>query len=890
MSEKGRPDPDAILQRIRDSEAELMRPELKIFLGMSAGVGKTYTMLQESRTARAQGIDIVIGLVETHGRRETEALVAGLELLPRRSLEYKGIALEELDLDALVARRPAVAVIDELAHENAPGSRHVKRWQDILELLDRGISVWTAVNIQHMESYSDVVEDLTGARIRERVPDTVFDRADEVRLIDIAPEDLISRLEGGYVYTGESSRAAIENFFKPKNLGALREIALRYATRAAGRRLSAYARKEGGIPPRSSLGERILVAIGSAPSSAYLLRWARRTAYAWRADWTAIHVDTGRALGDEDKARLEANLALARKLGAETLVIPGADVALAVVGTARAKGASMIVVGRSGLSPLGVLPRRASISDRIMREAAPIDIAVVQDSGAAAVGRPFAGLMQVFASPARQYLVLAAVFAGLVLLGELLVPSLGYEAVALLFLVAVLGLSFLASPGPVALLALMSALALNFLFIPPLYTLSIGRPQDWVLFGVYFLVAFVTGSLVSRVRSRERLLKEREGAASFLFGAAQLLSECPSVETAAKAAARLAEEHFGTEAAVFVDDGEGALEPAARGRAMHLIDERELDVAAYSFAESSPCGSGTDTLPSARLRYMPAAAGEKASGVIGIAIPEGRQWTRADDNLLQSLGRTLALAIERHRSEERSRDALLALESERLGGILIDSVSHELRTPLTTITGSLSALTDDSLAANALARREILSNALAASDRLDEIVEDLLSLSRFESGILVLARSQGELPELARAAIRRAGPELSSRRLELSVPEEGLAFVDSALAARLAANLLRNSARYSPQGSPIAFALEADTDRLRILVRDHGPGLAEDELVSVFSKFSRGRNPKGGGLGLGLAICRGIAEAHGGSIVARNVPGGGLEVEATLRFGGGGNR
>ncbi len=615
MNGEDRPDPDELLARIRESEGTRSHAELKIFFGMSAGVGKTYAMLQEARAARAQGIDIVLGIIETHGRKETEALVADLELIPLRPVEYRGVLLEELDLDALIARRPAIAIVDELAHANAPGSRHVKRWQDILELLDRGVSVWTAVNVQHMESYADVVEELTGARVRERVPDTVFDRADEVRLIDVAPEDLIRRLEEGAIYTGESSRAAIENFFKPRNLGALREIALRFAARTASHRLSAYARAESGASSQASLGERILVAIGPAPGSAYIARWARRTAYALRADWTAVHVDTGAPMSDAEKGRLEANLSLARKLGAEVLVVPGADVAEAVIETARAKGASMIVVGRSGLSRRGPGLGRASVTDRIMRDAAPIDVALVQDSGTAPAERPASMVKRLFDAPRRQYALLAVAFALLTFLAELFVPVIGYRSVALLFLAAVLGLSFIARPGPVALLAILSALCLNFFFIPPLYTFAITAAEDWLLFGVYFLVAFVTGSLVSRVHSRERLLRDREGAAAFLFGAAQLLSECGTVEAAAEAAARLAEDQFKTEAAVFVDDGQGDLDPTPRGKAVPKIDEREFDVAAYAFVERATCGAQTDTLPSARLRYVPASAGEKAAGV-----------------------------------------------------------------------------------------------------------------------------------------------------------------------------------------------------------------------------------------------------------------------------------
>jgi two-component system, OmpR family, sensor histidine kinase KdpD len=889
----GRPDPAELLARIDREKAESSRPLLRIFLGMSAGVGKTYAMIQEARAAAARGVDIAIAAIETHGRAETEALLEGLERMPPRRAEYRGMVLEELDLDAVIARAPEVAVVDELAHENSPGSRHVKRWQDVEELLEKGVSVWTAVNIQHVESYSDVVEELTFARVRERVPDTVMDRADEIRLIDIAPEALIRRLEEGLVYAGASTRSALENFFTPVNLGALREIALRYATRAASRRLTDYARSGGAYPSESSLGERILVAVGPSPSSAYLVRWARRTAYALRADWTAVNVQTGAPTSPEEQGRIESNLELARKLGAEVVVARSPDVAGAVVDLARSRKVSMIIVGRSGLTLMsglarpGILRRASTVSDRIVRMAAPIDIALVQDSASPPSDRPLERLRRLILAPARQYAFLAAAFAFMVLLGELAAPYLGYRGIAMAFLAAVLGLSTVAAPVPVAAFAAFSALALNYFFIPPLHTFTIQRLEDWVLFGVYFLVAFMTSGLVSRLRSRENLLRDREEAATFLARASSALSDSRSVDEACAAAALLARERFRSEAVALADDGAGGLSrlPAEAGRPE--LGERELDVARYAFAERSVCGRGTDTLPEARLRWFPAVAGDRPpAGVIGVGPPPEAAWTRSDDGLIASLGRTLALSVERLRAEAASREALLRLESERLGGILLDSVSHELRTPLTAITGALSALRDDSLAARADARAALLATALEASDALDDIVEDILSISRIESGMLRVARKTVDLGDLARAAISRAGPEVASRRIETSAPadSEG-AFVDAALAARLAANLLRNAVRYSPEGAAVDFALEPRPGSLSIRVRDRGPGIPEDELATAFSRFARGRGAKGKGLGLGLAICRGIAEAHGGSIRARNAEGGGLEVEASLPYG-----
>lgn len=880
-----RPDPDQLLARINHENSIQKNPTLKIFLGMAAGVGKTYAMLQEARTARAQGADIVLGIIETHARPDTVELLGGLEILPRRSVNYKGIILEELDIEAVIARHPEVIVIDELAHENAPGSRHIKRWQDIEELLEKGISVWTAVNIQHLESYSDVVEDLTLVQINERVPDTFFDRAEEIRLIDITPEDLVKRLEEGRVYTGDMSRLALENFFTLMNLGALREIALRYTMRSASRKLTTYARADSAGSTGSSSNERILVAVGSAPTSAYLIRWTRRTAYALRADWIAVHVDTGMPMNAAGKKTLEENMRLARTLGAEIIETRGDDLVSTIVNVAKTKTVSLIVVGRSGLSRSGFFLRRPTISDRIMREAAPIDVALVQDAHTAVKPQPFDSLKHAFSVPKRQYALLAFAFVALILLGKLLSPSLGYRGLALIFLAVILVLSTITKPAPVALLTFLSALALDYFFIPPFYTFSIGRAEDWILFGVYFLVAFVTSSLVSRVRSRERLLNVREKEAAFLADVSRTIPEAHTEQEAVAIAISIIEKYFETNAFIFTDKGEGRLARSPLYPTSYELSDREFEAACYAYVEQTVCGAGTETLPFAAFRYIPIFAGKISLGVMGVPIQKNNVWTQADDNLLLSLGRTLTLMVERQRSETRQHEVSLKLESERLANILLDSVSHELRTPLTAITGSLSALNNDSIAQRQEARQALVANALDQAEALDDVVEDLLSLSRIESGMVRLKREGVDLPDLASAAIKRAGAELKARQVKTEIAEGSVpVMVDETLVIRLAANLLRNAARYSPEHSEITFALNPGATALRLLVRDCGPGLPGDELATIFDKFSRGRNAKGKGLGLGLAICRGIAEAHGGSISARNVPGGGLEVEAILPY------
>jgi two-component system sensor histidine kinase KdpD len=872
-----------ILARIREAEGEKGRATLRVFFGMCAGVGKTWAMLEEARGARAGGRDIVIGLIETHGRPETEALVGDLERLPPRVVDYRGLGLSELNVEAVLAREPEIVIVDELAHSNAPGSLHVKRYQDVFEILDHGISVWTALNVQHVESLADVVEDLAGTRVAERVPDTVLERAGEIRLIDVAPEDLTRRLAEGKVYGAEGGRAAAAGFFKPRTLGALRELALRFVAGAAERRLRAYAREESLLAPSAYSEGRILVAVSPSPSSAWLVRWARRTAWSLKAAWVAVHVDSGRELSEEDARRLEANLALARTLGAETAVVKSGDVAEAILSEARSRSVTMIVLGRSGLSRLGFLPRRATVPDRLLREAGPIAVTVVEDATLPRRDLTLPAARRFFAAPGRHWSLLVLSFAALVALGSLLSPVLDYRGIALIFLSAILGLSFIVEPGPVALLAVLSALALNFFFIPPFYTFAIASIGDLILFATYFLVAFVTSGLVARLKANDRLLAEREGSAAFLFQAAERLAACRSAAEAAEAAASLVEEHYGTRAAVFVAEAAATSPQCRGGRAAELIDAKEEAAASYAFRARRICGAGSDSLAAAALRYLPAVLGEAASGVIGLVLPEGRAWKRSDDGLLLSLGRTLAFVVERELSERRSREALLELESGRLSKLLLDSVSHELRTPLTTITGSVSALMDESLASQSGPRGLLLEGALAAAERLNRIVEDILSMSRIESGSLRLALSLVDLEDLAAEARDAAGSELSEAALLVHFPQKPRpARLDLGLAAHLVGNLLRNAARYSPPGGRVVLAFEEEGADLTIRVADSGPGVEEDELGSIFERFKRGRTALRGGLGLGLAICRGIALAHGGSILARNRSEGGLEVVATI--------
>ncbi len=877
MDAKTGSDTDRLVELIKEEERSTVRPQFKAFLGMCAGVGKTHAMLQDARALRAQGIEVLVAVVDTHGQAETEALLEGLETLSRGESGYGPSHAGELDVDAIVERKPAIVVVDDLAHTNRSGSRHAKRWQDVIELLDRGIPVWTSVNIQHMESLAEVVEDLTGVGIPDRVPDSVFDRIDDLRLIDLDPDDLLDRLKAGKVFVPGIPNLTVEGFFNRRNLGALRELSLRYAAGKAERNLTAYVRAENGSPPRPALGGRILVAVGPSPSSAHLIRWARRTAYALRADWTAVHVDSGAELSAPELSRLEANLDLARRLGAETQVIQGLDIAATILEAARSRNVSMIVIGRSGLSSRNSLPGRLTVSDRIVRDAGPIDVTVVQD---AATTPSAAGPGPRISLPTwpRPYFVLIAAFLAVTAVGKAVVPVFGYRSIAFMYLAVVLVLSFFTSPAAVAGFAVLSALTFNFLFIPPLFTFTIGTPEDWILFAVYFLVAFVTGSLVSRLKASERMVTERERRTDFLFNAAEQLAECSTIAEAAAVAVGMVEKHFAPGAVVYVDSGTGrpGERPYGESSAHSSV---EFEAATYAWTSGTICGRATGSMSGCALRYFPASAGGKTAAVIGVRVPEGKTWTRGDDDLVLSLGHTLALTISRAAVEAKSRRIARELESDRLARVLLDSVSHELRTPLTTIVGSVSALGDDLLAGNPAARHDLLAGALGAAERLNRIVEDLLSISRIEAGMLRLKREPSDIQEIARASMDQAGPEIKAHPIRVMIENDAASpELDVALATKLAANLLRNAGQYSPAGTEIAFGFEISGKDLVITVRDHGPGIPDGQMASLFGKFRRGAAAPGRGLGLGLAICRGIAEAHGGTIAARNAQDGGLEI------------
>ncbi|HVP17450.1 MAG TPA: sensor histidine kinase KdpD [Spirochaetia bacterium] len=879
MSDDFRPDPDALLRAIeREREG---KGKLKVFFGMAAGVGKTYTMLKEARQKQTEGVDVVIGYLESHQRKDTEELATVFETIPRRAVEYRGRTLEEMDLDAVIARRPALVLVDELAHTNVPGVRNEKRYQDVLELIAMGIDVFTTVNVQHLESFADTVEEIAGIAIHERIPDSVFDAADQVVLIDISPEELLKRLAEGKVYLGDSALSAMENFFKKSTLTALREMSLRYTALLVDHQLASFAKESGRESPAKS-GDRLLVAISPSPNSAHLIRWTRQRAFSLKAEWTALFIETGQPLSEAAQESLRKNMNLARQLGAAVVSIPSEDVAETVLRYARSNNVSQIVLGKSGLSTHAGPFARRSVTDRILAGSRDIDVAVVQEKGTTVLHSP-TRLATAAKSQAGRFAVSLALVAAITGINLLALPEVGYHTVSILYLLCVIAIAFFATRTEVLVCAALSALLWDYFFIPPRFTLAIGKLEDALMIILYFVTAAALAFPMSRLRVNQKMLAVRERRVTLLYSFSQSLSILHSIPEIVQASLDRISKYFDAECILFLRDSETTIERSVRSLAAVQIDEKEFGVAQWCFANRTPCGKYTDTLAFASFHYIPLLTPDSTIGVMGIRMPEGRAWPHDQDQFLQTLGRNLSLSIEREFLAEENRKNLMARESERLGRALLNSISHELRTPLTTIKGCVSALMDPATVEDRDARSALLAETLTATDRLNSIVENLLSMSRLESGMLRLKKSSNDIFDLvsvvADAMRRQSHDHPLSIRIDEDVPQVSLDFI---LMTQVLTNILVNTARHTPPGTPVEISVERKGRGVRITVADAGPGVLPEELPHLFDRFFRGRKAASGGVGLGLSISKGIVEAHGGKITAYLNRKGGLSVSIFL--------
>ncbi len=878
-----RPDPDALLAQVQRDEASSHRGRLKIFLGMAPGVGKTYAMLLAAQTKFEAGEDVVVGLVETHGRIETSALLSGLPFIPRRHEKHRGTQLEEFDLDATLARRPKLALVDELAHTNAPGSRHPKRYHDVIELLDAGIDVFSTLNVQHLESRADAVREITGAPVQETVPDSILDASDEVELIDLAPEQLRERLAAGRVYPGGGrANAALENFFREGNLTALREIALRATADRVQRDLREVMTAESVTAPWRTR-ERLLVAVGPAPSSERLIRYTRRIASNLDAAWTAVFVDGPAPLAETDKARLAMHLDLARRLGGDVVTTAGDDLVEAILRTAQSVGATQIVIGKPPVAGLGAWLRGPTLVDRLIRASGPIDISVVraeredQKGASAAIQRtPLAW---------QPYLLVLGIVAATTILGLLVRDFTGYRSVALLYLIMMMLVGLAVSRGPVLLAGVLGALLWDFVFVPPQYTFYVSEIGDQLMLVTFFVLALVLGGLTSRLRSRERAERAREERSNALYQLTRALNAAPDVSSALQNAGGQIGRLFRGTVAFFLTDAEGRLgsEPHPAGDPA-VLTAKDFGVARWSFEYGRSAGRFTDTLPDSSAIFLPMRTSRGAVGVMAVRPRENRPLLLNERELLDTSATQIAIVIERDRLLQSARKAELDEESGRMQRALFDSVSHELKTPLAVITTASEHLLSPLVTPQPATRMQLLSEIRMASRRLERTVNNLLDASRLESGRFELRLEFSDIRELLETAARTVEEQVSGTRIVLECPD-GIppCRIDFGLLETALQNLLFNAASHSPDNEVVRLSVALSGGMLRLSVSDRGPGLpAGAERDRLFEKFERGEGARAGGLGLGLSIVRRLAEAHGGTVVARDGAGGGAEFELAI--------
>ncbi len=883
MSEATRADPDELLRRVSAAERRASRGELVVFFGAAPGVGKTYAMLEAARSERDLKRDVVVGIVETHGRFDTGALVIGLELLPRRKVSHRGVVVDELDLDAAIARKPGLVLVDELAHTNAPGSRHAKRWQDVEELLDAGLNVYTTLNVQHLESLNDVVAQVTGVVVRETVPDRILEEANEVRLIDLPPDLLLERLHEGRVYMPEQAERAAESFFRKGNLIALRELALRSVAERVDADMRLY-KTEHGIQRVWQTAERVLVCVSASPSSARLVRAARRMAASLHADCIATFVETPASLrmNDASRRRLAENLHLAEQLGAEPVTLRGESAAQETVRYARSRNVTKIVVGKPTHPRWRDLVTK-SFLDEIVRSSGDIDVYVItgedtpqparQDSQATPGGKP----------ELRTYLASFAAPAGATALATFLFGQRQLADVVMVYLLGIILVSLRFGYGPSIVAAVLSVLMLDFFFVPPYLSFAVSDFQHVVTFVVMFIVAIVISNLTRRVRVQADEAQYRERRTASLYGMSRELAATRATDGLAGVAAQHVHDVFEAKVALLLDEGGGRLANVASGEHAFSPGEKEKGVAEWVFSHDKPAGLGTDTLPSAQALYVPLRGAQGRIGVLGVHPGDPHRLEDAEQRtLLDVFASQIASALERSHLAEQAQEANVQIEAERLRSSLLSSVSHDLRTPLSVITGAASALMQSEPPLAPEARGDLAETIHEEGLRLNRLVRNLLDMTRLASGAVKVAKEWQPIEGVIGAALGRLEDALQGRKVDVDLPP-GLPPVpiDDLLVEQVLINLLENAIKYSPAGSPVSLSARAEGASVVVEVADRGPGVPADLADRIFEKFYRlPREGAGGGAGLGLAICRAIVEAHGGRIWADGRLGGG----AAFRF------
>ena len=877
-----RPDPDALLRRVLAEEAEQARGKLKVFFGATAGVGKTFAMLGAAHEQQDDDVDVLVGWVETHGRAETDALLEGLTILPPRVVEHRGTTLREFDLDAALARRPQLILMDELAHTNAPGSRHPKRWQDVKELLKAGINVYTTVNVQHLECLNDVVAQITGVRVSETVPDSVLEQADDVELIDLPPDDLLQRLKDGKVYMPEQAQHALQNFFRKGNLIALRELALRRTAERVDQQMEVY-RRDHAVVRTWPAAETIMVCVNMKPRGPRLVRAARTMATGLHAKWIAVYVQTPRHLRmlQADRDRVNQTLRLAELLGAETVVLSGAHVAQELLSYACTRNVAKIIVGK---------PVRArwkewvfgSVVAELVQQSGETDIYVI--TGAAGESRPLTTQAVKRSSEWSSY--------GLGVVGVALSTALAwlmfpYFSVANLIMVYLMGVVLVATRygrGPSVLASVLSVAAFDFFFVPPYLSFAVSDIQYLLTFAVMLVVALTISGLAVRTKQQAELARHQERRTAVLYALSRELATHRGLATLTQLAVKHVREVFESQAAIFVADL-GKRLVLQRGEQLFFeFDPKESGVAQWVFEHGERAGLGSDTLPGASALYLPLAGSKGPIGVLAVRPTLATRFLDQEQlHLLEVLANQIALALERARLTEEAQQARVSVETERMRNAILSSVSHDLRTPLATITGAASGLLEGHETMEPASRKELAQSIYDEAHRLDRLVQNLLDMTRLEAGAVQLQKEWHPFEEIVGAALTRLEGRLAGHPVNTKFPPDlPLVLLDGVLMEQVLINLLENALKYAPPSTAIELSASVSDHELVFEIADRGPGVPPGDEQRIFDTFYRAGPAREGGVGLGLTICRGIIEAHGGRIWVEKRPGGGAVFRFTL--------
>ncbi len=878
-----RPDPDALLKQVQSEEPG--RGKLKIFLGYAAGVGKTFAMLEAAHQRKEQGIDVVVGYVETHKRVETEELVEGLEVLSRKQVEYHNVELPELDVDAVLKRRPQLVLVDEFAHTNAPGSRHPKRFQDVDEILDAGIDVYTTLNIQHLESLNDIVAQVTGIIVRETIPDRVIDEASEIEVIDLPPDELLVRLQEGKVYIPEQASRAIDKFFRKGNLTALREMSLRRAAERVDDQMRSYMQTRAISGPWAA-GERLLVCISPSPLAEKLIRTTRRLADELNAEWIAAYVEIASKPENNptNRERIGRTLQLAEELGAKSITLAGRSIHEVVLDYARKNNITKIVIGKP-LKPRWQEIIKGSIVDQLIYASGDIDVYVI--SAQAELSKPIIPTNWQPHRPIGRYLLSVGLVALSTLLGLTVRGNLEPANLVMLYLASVVISAIFLGRGPSLLAAIAGVLAFDFFLIPPYLTLAVSDTQYIITFTVLFVVSLVISSLTTQVREQAESAIRRESQTSTLYNLGRELTSATDLKYITEVIISHISQAFDRDVAIFLPENKQLLMFASSPN--YEPDENELAVAAWAFEHDESAGRGTDTLPAVPLRCQPLKTANNIIGVLGIRPKESSNFlTPEQRQTLAAFANQAALAIERARLAEQAQQAELLQATEKLQTALLNSISHDLRTPLVAITGALTSLDEQAESLNDEYRRSLVGTAREEADRLNRLVGNLLSMTRIESGAIKLHREPGDIQDVIGTALEQLGKRVADHEIKVNVPDDfPLVPMDFTLIVQVVVNLLENAVKYSPKHSLIEVSATLTDESARIEIADRGVGIPSDDLTRVFDKFYRVQRPESvSGTGLGLSISKGIVEAHHGNIYIRVRDGSGTAVSVELPLNG----